>query len=68
MRVRVIPELGLPKTSLVASLNWIRQSECSGLKTSGTLLRSAFFLRKSSLRIRIWLLIWALEMFWRSFL
>ena len=44
----------------------MRQSVCRGSKTSGTFVRSAFFLRKSSLRMRIWLLIWALEMFWRS--
>ena len=51
--------------SLVASLNWTRVSECSGLKTSGSLVRSRFFIRKSWLRIRIWLSTCAFEMFWR---
>ena len=66
VRVRVIPFVALPKMSLVASLNWIRVSECSGLKTSGSLVRSRFFIRKSWLRIRTWLWICAFEMFWRS--
>ena len=58
-----MPSLALPKISLVASLNWMRQSECSGWKTSGTFDRSALRLRKSALRMRIWLLTCVVEMF-----
>ena len=65
VRVRVIPLVALPKMSLDASRNWTRVSACSGWNTSGSLVRSRFFIRKSWLRIRIWLSTCALEMFSR---
>ena len=68
VRVRVIPLVALPKMSFEARRNWTRVSACSGLKTSGSFVRSRFFIRKSWLRIRIWLWICAFEMFWRSLL
>ena len=61
--VRVMPVVLAPRMSFVASLNWTIASACSGWKTAGTLLASVFVFRKSSLRMAIWLLICASEMF-----
>jgi hypothetical protein len=61
--VRVMPVEAAPKMSLFASLNCTLLSACSGWNTAGTLLASAFILRKSSLSTLIWLLTCASEMF-----
>ncbi len=60
---RMMPVVGLPDGSVVASLNVIRASAISGWKTAGVDDLSAFVARKSWLRMSIWLLIWASERF-----
>ena len=62
--VRVMPFVGLPAGSTVASLNSIRASAATAPNGAGAVLRSPFFCRKSSLSTSIWLCTWASEMFW----
>ncbi len=61
--VRVMPLVGFPDGSVVASSNSIRASAASGWKAAGNDAMSAFVLRKSWLRTSIWLWTCASEMF-----